>query len=299
MLVQCPLDRLHIDRTLVRANTDTEKGKWRGTHRGYHTPDQNAQSKPLKALVPASQRFLQLSCRRKTLRPELCAANVRQGFRKLHVPTVASFSVLRLCGESFACTQLRPMRVPLFGQSVSYVADSRPPPRSPHISTLRRNAKGRIESALRAARATTTAAQCGPGRVMRVNTVLAPALQAMHTDKSCVSLFVPDHKTKLEFITFDCTATRRNSPSMRRPTSQLPQAPGTVRLKRARRLSRRSRGTATLDASAISACEASRAACCPWRRQMRSAWRSSHCSRRPRRALPPAQGLRATGTQGS
>jgi hypothetical protein len=49
--------------------------------------------------------------------------------------------------------------------------------------------------------------------------VLAPALQAMHTDKSCVSLFVPDHKTKLEFITFDCTATRRNSPSMRRPTS--------------------------------------------------------------------------------
>jgi len=72
--------------------------------------------------LPAA--FLQ----RKTLRPELCAANFRQGFRKLHVPTVASLSVLRLCGESFACTQLRPMRVPLFGQSVSYVADSRPPP---------------------------------------------------------------------------------------------------------------------------------------------------------------------------
>ena len=111
--------------------------------------------------LPAA--FLQ----RKTLRPELCAANFRQGFRKLHVPTVASLSVLRLCGESFACTQLRPMRVPLFGHSVSYVADSRPPrpPRSPHISTqLRRTtAKGRNDR-VRAARGTTTAAQCGPGR---------------------------------------------------------------------------------------------------------------------------------------
>ena len=67
---------------------------------------------------------------------------------------------------------------------------------------------------------------------MRVNTVLAPALQAMHTDKSCVSLFVPDHKTKLEFITFDCTATRRNSAS-----NAPPRKRPTVRLKRAGRLS--------------------------------------------------------------
>ena len=78
-------------------------------------------SRASQPALPAA--FLQ----RKTLRPELCAANFRQGFRKLHVPTVASLSVLRLCGESFACTQLRPMRVPLFGHSVSYVADSRPP----------------------------------------------------------------------------------------------------------------------------------------------------------------------------
>jgi hypothetical protein len=108
----------------------------------------------------------QLSCSAKPFAlnccTELCAANFRQGFRKLHVPTVASLSVLRLCGESFACTQLRPMRVPLFGQSVSYVADSRPPPRAHHISTLRRNAKGRIESALRAH--DHGAQGCGPGR---------------------------------------------------------------------------------------------------------------------------------------
>ena len=151
--------------------------------------------------LPAA--FLQ----RKTLRPELCAANFRQGFRKLHVPTVASLSVLRLCGESFACTQLRPMRVPLFGHSVSYVADSRPPALTTHFHTpSQRQRTDRV----RAARARDHGAQCGPGRrpSMRVNTVLAPALQAMHTDKSCVSLFVPDHKTKLEFIKFDCTAER-------------------------------------------------------------------------------------------
>ena len=127
--------------------------------------------------LPAA--FLQ----RKTLRPVyLSAANFRQGFRKLHVPTVASLSVLRLCGESFACTQLRPMRVPLFGQSVSYVADSRPPPRAHH--TFPRsvaNAKGRIESASALRRGTTHGcAVPGPGRDESEYTGLAPALQAMH-----------------------------------------------------------------------------------------------------------------------
>ena len=109
---------------------------------------------------------------RKTLRPELCAANFRQGFRKLHVPTFASLSVMRLCGESFACTQLRPMRVPLFGQSVSYVADSRPPrpPRSPHISTLRRERQRTDRVRLRAARGTTHGCAVPDRGVMRVNT---------------------------------------------------------------------------------------------------------------------------------
>ena len=159
--------------------------------------------------LPAA--FLQ----RKTLRPELCAANFRQGFRKLHVPTVASLSVLRLCGESFACTQLRPMRVPLFGHSVSYVADSRPP--RAHHTFPHSVATPKDGSSPRCAR---TRPRCAvrTGASMRVNTVLAPALQAMHTDK-LASHSSYDHKTKLEFITFDCTATRRNSPSMRRPTS--------------------------------------------------------------------------------
>ena len=126
---------------------------------------------------------------------------------------------------------------------------------------------------------------------MRVNTVLAPALQAMHTDmrQTCFSLFVRSQdETRVHNIRLYGNTTKLafNAPPHKRP--------GLCRLKRARRLSRKSRGTATLDASAISACEASRAAqraaCCPWRRQMRSAWRSSHCSRRPRRPLPPAQG---------
>jgi hypothetical protein len=69
--------------------------------------------------------------------------------------------VLRLCGESFACTQLRPMRVPLFGHSVSYVADSRPPRAHHTFRTLRRNAKGRIESALRAHATTVRSADRG------------------------------------------------------------------------------------------------------------------------------------------
>ena len=128
--------------------------------------------------------------------------------------------MLRLCGESFACTQLRPMRVPLFGHSVSYVADSRPP-RAHHTfpvfhtpSQRQRTDRG---SSPRCAR---TRPRCAvrTGASMRVNTVLAPALQAMHTVK-LASHSSYDHKTKLEFITFDCTATRRNSPSMRRPTS--------------------------------------------------------------------------------
>lgn len=110
------------------------------------------------------------------------------------------------------------MRVPLFGHSVSYVADSRPPRAHHTFPVFHTPSQRQRTDRVRAARARDHGAQCGQGRSMRVNTVLAPALQAMHTVK-LASHSSYDHKTKLEFITFDCTATRRNSPSMRRPTS--------------------------------------------------------------------------------
>mgnify|MGYP006875093372 CR=1 FL=1 len=145
------------------------EGKWRGTHRGYyrgyHTPDQNAQSKPLKALVPASQRFLQLSCSAKPFGDLNCARPIK---------TDKGFVNYMTCQRVYPCCAIvcmhtaAPDESPLFGQSVSYVADSRPPPapRAHHTfpSQLRRTtAKGRNDR-VRAARGTTTAAQCGPGR---------------------------------------------------------------------------------------------------------------------------------------
>ena len=164
--------------------------------------------------LPAA--FLQ----RKTLRPELCAANFRQGFRKLHVPTVASLSVLRLCGESFACTQLRPMRVPLFGHSVSYVADSRPPRAHHTFPVFHTPSQRQRTDRVRAARARDHGAQCGHGGVDESEYSVGSRVASYAYRQTCFSLIVRSQdETRVHNIRLYGNTTKLafNAPPHKRP----------------------------------------------------------------------------------